>query len=94
LGVVAAALVAAAPAQAINDPVVPGDECSNFHSVAVGDPFGNNPGINGPSPVNPPASNFNQVGEPPGAATGAKGSNPPGVANPEPDARCLARLAG
>jgi hypothetical protein len=70
LGVVAAGLVAAAPAQAINDPQVPGNECSNFHSVAVGDPdpFGfGNPGINGPSPVDPPASLNNPSGVSPGA---------------------------
>jgi hypothetical protein len=76
LGVVAAGLVAAAPAQAINDPRVPGDECSNFHSVAVGDPFGNNPGINGPSPVNPPASLNNPSGVSPGAM-GAENTRAP-----------------
>ena len=46
LGVVAAALAAAAPAQAINDPTVPGNECSNENSAAVGNtPDGSNPGI-------------------------------------------------
>jgi hypothetical protein len=76
LGVVAAALTAAAPAHAINDPRVPGDECSNFHAVAVGDPLQpGNPGINGPSPITPPASLFGQAGEPPGVATGANGLN-------------------
>jgi hypothetical protein len=70
LGVVAAALAAAAPAQAINDPQVPGDECSNFHAVAVGDPFGHNPGIlDHAGPVNPPVSANN-----PGVSTGARGA--------------------
>jgi hypothetical protein len=73
LGVVIGALAAAAPAGAINDPRVPGDECSPDNSAAVGDPTGGNPGINGPSPVNPPASLFGP-GEPPGAATGALGA--------------------
>jgi hypothetical protein len=67
LGVVAASLAAAAPAQAINDPRVPGDECSNEHSVAVGDPVGGNPGISGNPNVSPPVSANN-----PGVSTGAK----------------------
>jgi hypothetical protein len=70
LGVVAAALAAVTPAQAINDPTVPGDECSNFHSVAVGDPFGQNPGIIiHADPVSPPVSANN-----PGVSTGARGA--------------------
>jgi hypothetical protein len=79
LGAVAAALVAAAPAQAINDPVVPGDNCSADQAVAVGDPLGmGNPGINFHTPqpgsnsnatVSPPVSNNN----PGNGATGAKG---------------------
>ena len=70
LGVVAAALAAAAPAQAINDGRVPGNECSNENSVAVGDPLGpGNPGINFHTPqVSPPVSLNN-----PGQSTGAKG---------------------
>jgi hypothetical protein len=79
LGVVAAGLVAAAPAQAINDPLVPGNECSNFHSKAVGDPLGmGNPGINFHTPQ--PGSNSNAFVSPPvsdnnpgNGSTGAKG---------------------
>ena len=70
LGVVAAALAAAAaPAQAINDPVVPGDDCSPDNSAAVGNAHGMNPGIFGPasSHVSPPVSLNN-----PGQSTGAK----------------------
>jgi hypothetical protein len=69
LGVVVASLTAAAPAQAINDPQVPGDECSNPHSVAVGDPPGGNPGIIGNPQVSPPVSANN-----PGVSTGARGA--------------------
>jgi hypothetical protein len=67
LGVVGVSLAAAAPAQAINDPRVPGDECSNVHSVAVGDPPGGNPGIAQSDQVAPPVSLNN-----PGVSTGAK----------------------
>jgi hypothetical protein len=78
LSVVVVALVAAAPAGAINDPRVPGDECSGHAdgttpSAAVGDPVGGNPGILGPSPIQPPASLFNAADDGvPGKATGAK----------------------
>jgi hypothetical protein len=61
----------AAPAGAINDPKVPGDNCSSDNSVAVGDPLGaGNPGINFHTPqVSPPVSDNN-----PGlGSTGAKG---------------------
>ncbi len=76
LGVVAAALVAAAPAGAINDPRVPANECSPDNSAAVGDPLGGNPGI-----VFNPARGFDvtpQVnpfvsGHNPGVSTGALG---------------------
>jgi hypothetical protein len=78
LGVVAAGLVAAAPAQAINDPRVPGNECSNFHSVAVGDPLGTgNPGINfhTPQPGTPSNATVSPFvsGNNPGVSTGALG---------------------
>ena len=66
-GVVAVSLAAAAPAQAINDPRVPGDECSNPNSVAVGDPPGGNPGIAQSDQVAPPVSANN-----PGVSTGAQ----------------------
>ena len=72
LGVVAAAaLAAAAPAQAINDPLVPGNDCSPDNSAAVGDPLGvGNPGINDHTPqVSPPVSRNN-----PGVSTGARGT--------------------
>ena len=69
-GVVAAALVAAAPAGAINDPRVPANECSNFHSVAVGDPLApGNPGINFHTPQVAPFVSGNN----PGVSTGALG---------------------
>lgn len=75
LGVVAAALMAAAPAQAINDPRVPANECSGSSSgstpsVAVGDPLApGNPGINFHTPqVSPFVSGNN-----PGVSTGALG---------------------
>ena len=70
LGVVGASLAAAAPAQAINDPLVPGNECASDNAAAVGDPLGaGNPGINFHTPqVSPPVSLNN-----PGDSTGAKG---------------------
>jgi len=70
LGVVAGALAAAAPAGAINDPLVPGNDCAAGNSAAVGDPLGvGNPGINFHTPqVSPPVSLNN-----PGQSTGAKG---------------------
>jgi hypothetical protein len=60
----------ASPAQAINDPKVPGDNCSSDNSVAVGDPSQPlNPGIIGNKNVGPPVSDNN-----PGlGSTGAKG---------------------
>jgi hypothetical protein len=66
--VVVAVLGVAAPAYAINDPVVPGDDCSPNSSAAVGDPVGGNPGIALVPFVNPPVSLNN-----PGESTGAKG---------------------
>jgi len=80
LGIVVAALAAAAPAQAINDPRVPANECSSENSVAVGDPLGpGNPGINFHTPqVAPPVSLNN-----PGSSTGAKGQ-----ANSQATAHC------
>jgi hypothetical protein len=78
LGAVGAALVAAAPAQAINDGRVPGNECASDNSVAVGDPLGmGNPGINFHTPQ--PGSNSNANVFPavsannPGQSTGARG---------------------
>jgi hypothetical protein len=69
VGVVTAALAAsAAPAQAINDPTVPGNECAADNSAAVGDPTGGNPGIAQSPQVAPPVSANN-----PGASTGANG---------------------
>jgi hypothetical protein len=71
--VVVAVLGVAAPAYAINDPLVPGDNCSPDNSAAVGDPLGmGNPGINFHTPdVSPPVSQNN-----PGVAvTGAKGQD-------------------
>jgi hypothetical protein len=69
LGVVAPSLTATGPAQAINDPTVPGNECANANSAAVGDPLApGNPGINGNPQVSPPVSANN-----PGVSTGAKG---------------------
>jgi hypothetical protein len=68
LGVVAAALAAAAPAYAINDGRVPADECSG-NPVAVGEtPDGTNPGIAQADPVAPAVSANN-----PGQSTGARG---------------------
>jgi hypothetical protein len=80
LGVVAAGLVAAAPAQAINDGRVPGENCSPGHSSSVGDPerFGGvNPGIvfnfardtDVTDPQPDPAVSANN----PGVSTGARG---------------------
>jgi hypothetical protein len=70
LGVIAAALAAAAPAGAINDPRVPANECSPDNSAAVGDPLEpGNPGINfHTSQVSPFVSGNN-----PGVSTGAMG---------------------
>ena len=79
LGVVGVSLAAAAPAQAINDPLVPGNECASDNSNAVGDPLGmGNPGINFHTPqVSPPVSLNN-----PGNSTGAKGqANSQAIAN-------------
>jgi hypothetical protein len=58
----------AAPAYAINDPRVPGNECSPDNSSAVGDPEGGNPGITGNKNVRPFVSGNN-----PGVSTGALG---------------------
>jgi hypothetical protein len=59
--------VVSAPALAVNDPLVPGDECS-ASMQAVGHPAFANQADN-PQGANPPFS----VG-PPGKSTGAKGS--------------------
>jgi hypothetical protein len=62
-----AALLIATPALAVNDPLVPGDECS-ASSQAVGHPaFANQ--VGNPQGANPPFSANN-----PGQSTGAKGS--------------------
>jgi hypothetical protein len=66
--VVVAVLGLAAPAYAINDPRVPGNECSPDNSAAVGDPVGGNPGITGNKNVRPFVSGNN-----PGVSTGALG---------------------
>ena len=64
----AAALVAATPAYAINDGRVPADECSDNPS-AVGTPGGEpNPGLAQSEQVGPPASANN-----PGRSSGARG---------------------
>ncbi len=55
-------------ALAINDPTVPGNECSPDDSAAVGNPEGGNPGIAQSLQVAPPVSLTN-----PGQSTGAKG---------------------
>jgi hypothetical protein len=69
LGVVAAALAAAAPAaQAINDPTVPADACSGDTPAVGNTPDGTNPGIAQAAPVSPAVSANN-----PGVSTGAKG---------------------
>jgi len=78
LGVIVAALVAAAPAGAINDPRVPANECSSDNSVAVGDPLGpGNPGINfhTPQPGTPSNATVSPFvsGNNPGVSTGALG---------------------
>jgi hypothetical protein len=57
--VVVAVLGVAAPAYAINDPRVPGNECSPDNSSAVGDPVGGNPGITGNKNVSPFVSGHN-----------------------------------
>ena len=67
--VVVAVLGVAAPAYAINDPRVPGDDCSPNSSAAVGDPVGGNPGIAQSPQVAPPVSDNN----PGNGSTGAKG---------------------
>jgi hypothetical protein len=78
LGVVAAvALGAAAPAQAINDPRVPGDDCASDNAAAVGDPLApGNPGINfhTPQPGTPSNAFVSPFvsGNNPGVSTGAK----------------------
>ena len=66
----AAAIGVAAPANVINDPLVPGNDCAAGNSAAVGDPLGaGNPGINFHTPqVSPPVSLNN-----PGQSNGAKG---------------------
>ena len=70
LGVVAVALLAAAPAVAINDPRVPANECSPDNSAAVGDPLApGNPGINFHTPQVAPFVSGNN----PGVSTGALG---------------------
>ena len=64
--VVVGVLGVAAPGYAINDPRVPGDNCSPDNSAAVGDPEGGNPGIARVPFVNPPVS-LNNPGNSPGA---------------------------
>ena len=72
----ACALLLAAPAAAVNDPLVPGDECS-ASTTAVGHPaFANQ--LDNPQGANPPFSLNN-----PGKSTGAKGS-----ANSKATAHC------
>jgi hypothetical protein len=61
-----ALLVSVAPALAVNDPLVPGDNCAADGAQAVGHPaFGHQP----PQGANPPFSSNN-----PGVSTGAQGS--------------------
>ena len=68
VGAAAAALALPAPAYAINDSLVPADECSG-NPNAVGTPGGApNPGLATADPVGPPASNDN-----PGRSAGARG---------------------
>ena len=68
--VIGAALFAfaATPALAVNDPVVPGDECAAPGAQAVGHPAFANQADN-PQGANPPFSSNN-----PGTSTGARGS--------------------
>jgi hypothetical protein len=69
----------ASSAWAINDFLVPADECSPSQSSAVGNPGGgSNPGIAQADPVRPPVSDNN-----PGESTGAKGQ-----ANSQAPANC------
>jgi hypothetical protein len=64
----AGVLALAAPAHAINDSLVPADECSD-NPNAVGTPGGGpNPGLANSDRVDPPASANN-----PGRSTGARG---------------------
>jgi hypothetical protein len=63
----AAALALAAPAHAINDGLVPADECSD-NPNAVGTPGGEpNPGLANNDQVDPPASRNNPSDRSPGA---------------------------
>ena len=65
----------ATPALAVNDPLVPGDDCAAENSQAVGHPaFANQQ----PQGANPPFSSNN-----PGQSTGARGS-----ANSQATAHC------
>jgi hypothetical protein len=66
-----------APALAVNDPIVPGDECAPPNAEAVGHPAFFNQQDN-PQGANPPFSSDN-----PGESTGARGS-----ANSEATAHC------
>ena len=80
LGVVVTALAAAAPAQAINDPRVPGDDCAAGNAAAVGDPLGmGNPGINfhTPQPGTPSNAFVSPFvsGNNPGVSIGAQAVN-------------------
>ncbi len=64
--VLAALVVAVGPAGAVNDPVVPAEECAPANAEAVGHPAFANQADN-PQGANPPFSLKN-----PGASTGAK----------------------
>jgi hypothetical protein len=60
--------VVGSPALAVNDPIVPGDNCAPDNAQAVGHPaFGNQQ--DNPQGANPPFSSNN-----PGASAGAQGS--------------------
>ena len=74
-GAIAIALVGAGPSGAINDMLVPGDNCAPPNAEAVGHPALGSP------PFPPPFSLMN-----PGRSTGAKGeAMAPGVGCPAPN---------
>jgi hypothetical protein len=77
--VVAVLAVSATPAGAVNDPLVPGDNCAPDNAQAVGHPAAAN-NQTPTSAANPPFSLNN-----PGVSTGAQGSANAGAGCPAPN---------
>jgi hypothetical protein len=80
------AFAAAPPSLAINDPLIPADECAPDHAPAGGHPHPEstppNRGIATADPVNPPVSRNNPGATNPGGGTGPQGAQGQAMADP------------